>query len=122
VSAFGLVEVQRQGQRVEDPIGGARQAAAFHAHVVVDRHPGEKGNLLAAQPLHAAVAAIGRKTGLLGLDTGTARAEELADLTPHVNGAHPHTVSLVLHPWGALPIPRTTVTPDRQDPVLASRS
>ena len=87
VGAFGLVELERVGEGVEDALGGAGEAAALHAHVVVDRDAGEHRDLLAPQALDAAVAAVGRQAGLLGGDPGAPRAEELADLGAQVDGA-----------------------------------
>ena len=62
VVALGLVELQGVGEGVEDALGGAGEAAALHAHVVVDRDTGEHGDLFAAQPLDPAVAAVRGQT------------------------------------------------------------
>jgi hypothetical protein len=77
---LGLVELQRLGERLEHALGCPREAAALHPHVVVDRHPGQHRDLLAAQALDAAVAAVRRQAGLLRSDPRAAGAEEVADL------------------------------------------
>jgi hypothetical protein len=56
VGTLGLVQLQRAGDSVEDGLGRAGQVPAFHAHVVIDAHPGEQRDLLAAQSLDPAVA------------------------------------------------------------------
>ena len=68
VVAFGVVELQGDGEGVEDAVGGAGEVAAFHADVVVDRDAGEHGDLLAAQAFDAAVAAVRGQSALLGGD------------------------------------------------------
>ena len=66
--AFGVVQLQRPGDALEDGVGGAGEVAAFHPDVVVDADPGEHRHLLPAQPCHPAVAAIGGQAGLFGGD------------------------------------------------------
>ena len=56
VGAFGLVELQRPRQRVEDAGGGAGDLAALEAGVVLDAEPGERGDLAAPQAGDAAAA------------------------------------------------------------------
>ena len=112
VVALGVLEVQRVGERVEDALGGAAEAAALHAHVVVDRDAGEHGDLLAAQPCDPTVAAVRRQPGLLGRDPGAAGAEEVTDLRAQVHGGHAPTVGRpARRGWEALAVPGTTVTP-----------
>jgi len=48
MGAFGVVESQRVGERVEDLIGGAGGVPALQAFVVLDAHTCEGGDLLAA--------------------------------------------------------------------------
>ena len=79
VGAFGLVELQRPGQRVEHAGGGAGDLAALEPGVVLDAQPGEGGDLAAAQPGHPA-AAGGREADLVRGDAGAAGGEELAHL------------------------------------------
>jgi len=43
VVAFGIVELQGAGERVQDAVGGADQAAAFEPDVVVRGYSGEEG-------------------------------------------------------------------------------
>ena len=56
VGAFGVVELQRTGERLEHGLGDAASVAALEARVVLDADAGEHRDLLAAQPGHAAVA------------------------------------------------------------------
>ena len=56
VGALGVVELQRLGERLEDGVGGAGGVAAFQALVVLDAHPGQRGDLLASQPRHPPLA------------------------------------------------------------------
>src|SRR4051812_1194377 len=91
VVAFGVLEVERVGEGVEDALGGATEAAALHPYVVVDRDPGQHGDLLAAQPGDPSVPSVRRQPRLLGRDPGAAGAEEVTDLRAKVNRRHvPH--------------------------------
>ena len=53
MGALGVVEPQRVGEGVEHDVGGAGGVAALQALVVLDAHPGQGGDLLAAQPGYA---------------------------------------------------------------------
>lgn len=77
---FGVVELQGAGQRLEDGLRDPGEVAPFQAGVVVGAHPGEHGDLLAAQPLDAAPAAVERDPGLRGGQPFPAGGEEVADL------------------------------------------
>ena len=79
VGAFGLVELQRPGERFEDAGRGAGDLAALEPGVVLDAEPGEGGDLAAPQSGHPA-AAGGREADLVGGDAGAAGGEELAHL------------------------------------------
>ncbi len=57
MSGFSVVEVQGAGEGVEDAGGDAGKVAAFEAGVVVHTHPGQQGDLFAAQSGDAPVAA-----------------------------------------------------------------
>ena len=59
MGALGVVEVQRVGEGFEDLVGGAGGVAALQAFVVLDAHPGQRGDLFAAQPGYASLA-VGR--------------------------------------------------------------
>jgi hypothetical protein len=107
VFAFGLVQLQRRGQGLEHALGGAGQAAALHAHVVVHRDPGEHRHLLAAQPLDPAVAPVRRKARLLRGDARPPRTQEFADLTAQVHRCHAPTVGAPPAAWEVLPLPGT---------------
>jgi hypothetical protein len=81
---FCLVQSQRVRQRVEDAVGGAAEVSAFQAVVVVDAEPGERRDLLAAQP--------GHPTRPEDLEPDVSRSdprapgrEEVADLAPRVH-------------------------------------
>ena len=111
VGPLGLVELERVGERVEDALGGAGEAAALHAHVVVDRDAGEHRDFLAPEPLHPAVAAVCRQARLLGGDPGAPRAQELADLGAQVDAGHGSTVSSRTSQREALSVPVTTGSP-----------
>ena len=91
VRAFGLVEPQAAGERIEHAFGDAAQVAAFHLGVVVDADAGEHRGLLAAQPGDAPGAAEDRQAGLLRGDLRPARGEELADLVLGVHDIEPRS-------------------------------
>ena len=57
---FGLVELERASDRVEDAGRRAAERAAFELGVVLDAHAGQRGDLAAAQPGHTASPAAGR--------------------------------------------------------------
>ena len=69
--SFGVVELQRSGDGVEDLLGGAVDGAAFDLGVVLDAEPGERGDLAASQPGHAPVVA-GRQADLVRGHLGSA--------------------------------------------------
>ena len=50
MGAFGVVELQGAGERVEDAGGDSGEGAAFELGVVLDAHPGQRGDLAAPQP------------------------------------------------------------------------
>ena len=49
VGAFGFVELQGAGDGFEDAVGDTGEVAALEPGVVVDAHPGQDGDLFAAQ-------------------------------------------------------------------------
>ena len=67
--AFGLVELEGAGERLEHAVGDAVHLPPLDAGVVGDADTGQDGDLLAAQPGDAA-AAVGGQPGLLGGDPG----------------------------------------------------
>ena len=79
MGSFGLVELQRAGERVEDAGGGAGDLAALEAGVVLDAESGD-GRDLAAPQAGDPPGAAGRKPGLLRCDAGAASGQELAHL------------------------------------------
>src|SRR5574337_2355 len=88
VIAFGLIEVQRRGQRVQHTIRGAGEVAPLHSHVVVHRHPSQPRDLFAAQTLDPAVTTISRQARLLGRYSGAPRTEELPDRGAQIQRVH----------------------------------
>ena len=56
---FGVIELQRVHDALEDLIGNAGEVAAFHPHVVVDTHAGQQSDFLAAESLDPPIAAVG---------------------------------------------------------------
>jgi hypothetical protein len=84
VRALGVVKLQRTGERLQHAVRDAAGLAAFQALVVLDADPGQRGDLLAAQPLDPS-RAVARQPDLLGGDVRPARGEELGDV---VGGVH----------------------------------
>ena len=78
-----LVERQAQpaGQRAEHLLARVRAALLLDAAVVVGGHPGQGGDLLAAQPAGAPTRAA-RHPDVLGLERLAAGAEEVGELRP----------------------------------------
>jgi hypothetical protein len=72
VGALGVVQLQGVRHGVEDLLGGAGEVTAFEADVVVDADAREQGDLLAAQPRHASIAAVRGQPRLLRRDLGAA--------------------------------------------------
>lgn len=106
VSAFGFVELEGYREGVQDFVGGSGEVAAFEAGVVVDADACEQGDLLAAQPGHAPVAAVGGQSGLLRGDLRATRGEEFTDVAL---GVHPARLRRRERGWGVLSVPVTTV-------------
>ena len=65
MGVLGLVELQGSADAVQDGLGDAGPVAAFEPDVVLGAHPGEEGDLFAAQPLHPASSAEVGQPGLL---------------------------------------------------------
>jgi hypothetical protein len=84
VGVLGLVELQGSADAVEDSLGDAGPVPAFEPHVL-GAHPGEQGDLFAAQPLHAASPEVGQAR--LGRSQAfTPRGQELAKVVPGLHG------------------------------------
>src|SRR4051795_5277004 len=79
VSALGVVELERSGQRLQHPFGDSAQVSAFQAGVVGNADAGQDSDLFAAQARDAS-RTVGRQAGLLRRDRGATRGEELLDL------------------------------------------
>ena len=105
VGAFGLVELQGTGDSFEDAVGDAGEVAALQTGVVVDAHPGEHGDLFAAQAGHPPVGAVGRQSDVVWGDAGAAGGEELAHVIPVDHPAHATTGPSWR--WGVLSLPGT---------------
>ena len=101
VGALGIVELERTGEPFQDELGDSADVSAFQALVVLDAHAGQGGDLLAAQPGHAALA-VGRQAGLLGRDLGPPGDQELRELVCRVHGSN---VRRAAPPTGALSVP-----------------
>ncbi|CAM5742566.1 hypothetical protein MAUB1S_01556 [Mycolicibacterium aubagnense] len=65
VVAFGIVDLQRPRQRVQDAVGRADHNPAFEPNVVVGGHSGEHGDFFTAQSRHLSLSAEYLKTCLL---------------------------------------------------------
>ena len=77
---FRLVELQGAGESFQHAVGDAAEVAAFEAGVVVDAHPGEQGDFLAAQAGDPAGTAVDRQPRLLRGDLGASGGQEVPDL------------------------------------------
>ena len=77
---LGLVQLQGPGQRVQYALRDSAQVAAFEPGVVVDAHPGEERDLLAAEPGDPPVTSVRGQAGLVGLDLGPPGGQERPDL------------------------------------------
>jgi hypothetical protein len=101
VRPFGVVQLERPRERVEDRGGHPRDRAAFELGVVLDAHPGEQGDFTAAQPGYAAAADV-RQPRLPRSDLGAPRGQELAN-----RGAIVHAAGIVEEVGSAV----TTIRP-----------
>ena len=99
--AFGVVELQRAGERVEHAFGDAAEIAAFEAGVVGNADSGQHRDLFAAQSGNAPRTVSGQPR-LLWRDLGSPGGEELADLAP---GLHGPSVNPRARAWETLPVP-----------------
>jgi hypothetical protein len=79
VRAFGGVELQSAGQRLQHGFGDALHVAALQPGVVGDAHAGEDGDLLATQPGNPALPDV-RQSDLARREPGSPGGQELADL------------------------------------------
>jgi hypothetical protein len=73
-----VVEVQGAGDGSQYGFGDVRVAALFQAGVVVRADPGQKRDLLAAQPGHPAGPAAGGQSGAVRGEAGPMGAQEVA--------------------------------------------
>jgi len=85
MAAFGLVELQRAGERLEDGLGHAGEVPTFQTRVVVRAHVGEESDFLTAQTGDAPVGAVERQPSLLRGDPRPAGGQEVAHLGPVVH-------------------------------------
>jgi hypothetical protein len=65
VRALGVVELQDPDQGLQDAVGHPGGVAPLQAREVADADAGQQRHLLAAEPGHAPVPAVGGKAGLL---------------------------------------------------------
>ncbi len=90
--AFGVVEAERAGQRVQDAVGRAYLPALFHPLVVVGAQPGQQRQFLAPQPGHLAPAAR-LETDVARGDPAATGAQEVAEFAGvRVRAAHTASV------------------------------
>jgi hypothetical protein len=85
VGAFGFVQPEGAGEGFQDTFGDAAELSPLQTGVVLGADAGEHGDLFAAQPGDAPVAAPGRESGLLRGDLGSPRDQKLADLAAVVH-------------------------------------
>jgi hypothetical protein len=109
VGAFGVVELQSAGDRVQHRCGGARDRAAFEFGVVLDADPGQGGNLAASEAWHPSFAVDGQP-GFGRGDLGSPRDQELADLVTVVHEHRRYDVGP--DRWDALSVHPTIETPN----------
>ena len=77
--ALGVVELQGARERFEHDVRHAARVAALQALVVLDADTGERGDLLATQPLDSTRAEAGRPD-LLRSDPAAAAGQELGNV------------------------------------------
>jgi hypothetical protein len=80
VLPFGLVQLQSAGDGAEDLVGDAADVPFLQPYVPLGAHPGQDGDLLAAQPGYAAAPVTRHQPGLFRGDLGAPGGQELADL------------------------------------------
>jgi hypothetical protein len=98
VLAFGLVQLECAGQRIQDAFGDAAEVAALEAGVVLDTDAGQQRDLLTAQARDPAVTAVQpAEPGLLRAQLRPPAGQELADLAAVV---HAFEASAALHTGG----------------------
>jgi hypothetical protein len=85
VAALGLVESQRPGDRVEHLRRGVLRVALFQPGVVGGAHPGQQGQLLAAQARHPPAVAVPGQSHIRGPHLRPAGGQELAELPSAVH-------------------------------------
>src|SRR5687767_9925916 len=81
-----LIQLQSPGQGLQNRVRDPRQIPALEPGVVVETHPGQRGDLLAPQPRHPPPLAVGRHPGLLRGEPGPAAGQEVVhSLTVHTS-------------------------------------
>jgi hypothetical protein len=106
VRAFGVVELQRAGERFEHAFGDAADVAALQAGVVGNADAGQDRDLLAAQSGNAP-GTVGGEPCLVWRELGSPGGQELADLAA---GLHVPSVNRSARVWETLPVPLSTGT------------
>jgi hypothetical protein len=107
VSALGVVELERSGQRLQHAFGDAAEVSAFQAGVVRNADAGQDSDLFAAQAWNAS-RTVGRQARLLRRDRGAAGGEELLDLLPRI---HETSLDPGTGGWETLPVALSTGAP-----------
>ena len=103
VGSFGVVQLQRAGERLEHQLGDAAQIAALEARVVVDADAGQKRDLFPAEPRHSPRPAVRAQPRLLRRDLPAPGGQEFPRLAPRVHdvetNAAPRTVRGPADTW-----------------------
>jgi hypothetical protein len=114
VRPFGVVELQRAGERLEHAFRDAAHVAALEAGVVGNADSGQDRDLLAAQSGNAP-RTVGGEPHLVWRDLGSPGGQELADLAP---GVHAPSVNRPARAWETLAVPLSAGTLTRLWTVL----
>jgi hypothetical protein len=89
VITFGVVELESPGDRVEDRVGDAGQAAPLEPGVILHADPSQHRDLSATQSGHPAVAA-GGQLDVVRADLRAAGGKEVTNLLPVRHGHANH--------------------------------
>ena len=85
MASFGIVELERVHDPVDDAFGDAGGVSALEPNVILAGDAGERGHLLPAQPRDSStVGAEGGEPGLLWGDPSASGGQEIANLSTHI--------------------------------------
>ena len=91
--ALGVVELEGVAERLEDLTRDARDIPSLEPRVVLGGYAREHRDLFTAKTLHVTSPSEVRQPDVFGLQSGTTRCEEVANL-----GAVVHALTLRRHP------------------------